>query len=135
MSHRLLFYSDVSSTNDIEQPEGKLGYPLGSYLTIEGTRPTDGKGTKQCLLVDTVSGHKLAEPVLMYFRFFLPEGGRCVFKGYETGEWGGSAPAEVLSLAPRDELFSQSPWMFHNRFVITTVVQPADFKPPTHSDQ
>ena len=116
-------------------PVGKLGYPLGSYLIIEGTRPSKGKGTKQCLVVDTASGHKLPAPVPMYFRFTLPEGVHCVFKGYETGEWIGSAPGEVLSSVPRDELYSQSPWHFQNRFVIVSVVQPADFKPPAHSDQ
>ena len=116
-------------------PVGRLGYPLGSYLTIEGVRLSEGKGTKQCLVVDTVSGHKLAKPVPIYFRFSLPEGARCVFKGYETGEWSGSAPEEVLRLAPRDELFSQAVWGFQNRFVVVAVVQPADFKPPVHSAQ
>ena len=116
-------------------PVGRLGYPLGSYLTIEGVRSSDGKGAKQYLAVDTFSRHKLPRPVAMYFRFFLPAGVRCVFKGYETGEWTGSAPEEVLRFAPGEDLFSQAVWGFQNRFVIVSVVQPSDFKPPAHSAQ
>ena len=44
-------------------PRGRLGHPLGTYLTIEGVRAEAGKVGTQTLVVDTINGQKVDEPV------------------------------------------------------------------------
>ena len=96
-------------TNGI--PFGTLGYPVGSYLTIEGPNPKwyeqYGK-TDNSVLVDTVNGSKLAKPISIEAYFWhdteLPINNlhgmvlstnyeRFVFKGYEIMEVHGEPPA------------------------------------------
>lgn len=94
----------------VEPPVGTLGYRIGSYLTIEGVRAEQGKAGARTLLVDTISGCKLDEPLTIWIEnVALPPGERCVLKGYETGRWIGT-PEEVIratgAAAP------QAPWQF-----------------------
>ncbi len=111
-------------------PVGVLGYPLGSYLTIEGVRVESGQGRRatESLIVDTVSGHKLAKPVTIHISTMLPSG-RCIFKGYEEGSWAGDWPPEVDHFQSRGGLHLSESWHFRNVFTITLVVAPADFQP------
>ena len=109
-------------------PVGVLGYPLGSYLTVGGVRTEQGPGPGWSLIVDTVSGHKFAKPVTTYVNLKLPVG-RCIFNGYEKGAWGGDLPPEVDQYEKYDGPRPQFGWGFVNTFVITSVVQPADFRP------
>ena len=106
----------------VEPPIGTLGYRIGSYVTIEGIRAEQGKGGVRTLLVDTINGYKLDEPVgLGIENVDLPSRERCVIKGYETGRWIGT-PDDVLRAtgAPAP----QAGWKFQFYFVATSVDQP-----------
>ena len=59
-------------------------------------RPDGGKGGQSSLLVDTVNGQKLKEPLgIPVMGVELPAGERCVLNGYESGRFIG-VPDEVL---------------------------------------
>jgi len=114
----------VHAHDDI--PKGKLGHPLGTYLTIEGVRfgvDKTGKIDAHTLQVDTINGKKLDRPITISIETSgsLPMRERCVFRGYESGRMVGVpdevARAENLPLA-------QVRWQFHRYFIITSVVQP-----------
>ena len=113
-----------------EIPKGKLGHPLGTYLTIEGVRfgvdkiGKVGKIDTHTLLVDTINGKKLDRPTTISIETSgsLPMRERCVFRGYESGRMVG-VPFEV---ARAENLpLPQVAWQFHRYFIITSVVQPA----------
>ncbi len=78
-----------------ELPIGSLGFPVGSYLTIEGLRLDGFKAGVHTLRVDTVNGYKLAKPVAIWVEKTepLPKETRCTLKGYETLEMIGMPPA------------------------------------------
>jgi aldose 1-epimerase len=116
-----------------ELPVGMLGFPVGSYLTIEGTR-TDGMKTgERTLLVDTVNGVKLAEPFGIWIENIdsLPYG-RCVLKGYETLRMIGPPPAYFAAAkeAGREDTTTtpQAGWQVDWYFVATSVVSPDGVK-------
>ena len=110
----------------VEPPIGRLGYRIGSYLTIEGVRAEQGKGGVRTLLVDTISGFKLNEPVgIGIDNVELPAGERCVLKGYETGRWIG-VPGEVLRATGTPA--PQALWQFSFYFLATSVEQPKTLK-------
>jgi hypothetical protein len=111
-----------------EIPKGRLGHPLGTYLTIEGVRFGVDKIGKakidaHTLLVDTIDGKKLDRPITISIETSasLPMRERCVFRGYESGRMvgvpDGVARAENLPLPA-------AVWHFHRYFIITSVVQP-----------
>ena len=104
----------------------RLGFPLGTFLTIEGVRSEHGKGHARTLLVDKVGNQTLNPPVGIWMENVeLPEAVRCVFKGYETGRWIGTPP-EVLEATGAPE--PQAEWQFHTYFLATSVEQPATLK-------
>lgn len=78
-------------------PTGRLGHPIGSYLTIEGRRHDKGMNPNS-YVIDTVNGVKLEKPVLVLVENLkspLPEpSAHCVINGYETFRWWGR-PEEV----------------------------------------
>jgi hypothetical protein len=110
-------------------PKGRLGHPLGTYLTIEGVRFGVDKIGKakidaHTLLVDTINGKKLDRPIAISIETSgsLPMRERCVFRGYESGRMVG-VPFEV---ARAENLpVPAAVWHFHRYFIITSVVQPA----------
>jgi len=111
-------------------PLGSLGYPLGDYLTVEGTRePGRGKGFAR-LLVDTINGKKLKEPIAIGLGNLiheLPENTRIIIKGYETGEMGGGPVPAVIAWAKEkgEELASpQKPWQWFATFIVLSAVEP-----------
>jgi hypothetical protein len=108
-------------------PTGSLGQPLGRYLTVEGLRAEDGKVGVSTLMVDTVNGQKLREPVFIWIENVdLPEGVRCVLKGYENCRMIGVPPAVVEAAresGKRVEL-PQAGWQMKMFFVATSVVSP-----------
>ena len=57
------------ATADDDMPNGKFGFPLGTYLTIEGIRAEEGLVGTQTLIVDTINGKKLSHR----FPFWLRE--------------------------------------------------------------
>lgn len=111
----------VHAHDDI--PKGRLGHPLGTYLTIEGVRAEAGKVGTRTLLVDTINGKKLDRPIGIWIDNVasLPKGERCIFRGYESGKMIG-VPDEVAraeNLPP-----PQAAWQFCRYFIMTSVVQP-----------
>lgn len=109
-------------------PEGRLGHPLGTYLTIEGVRAETGKVGTNTLLVDTVNGETLDRPIGISVDNVksLPEGERCVIKGYETGKMIGVPPAviEAAREAGRNVPPAQAEWQFYRFFVMISSVRP-----------
>ena len=106
-------------------PMGRLGFPLGTYLTIEGRRHERGKIAKGTLMVDTVNGKSIEVPIAVPIENLrggvLPPDTRCVMRGYESGRMigipGEVARAEGLTV-------TQAAWQFFRYFVGTSVVQP-----------
>jgi hypothetical protein len=108
-----------------EYPLGRLGYPVGTYVQIEGFREEHGKVGAHTMAVDTVSGEKLSEPISIWIENLkgggLPLGKRCVLRGYESARMIG-LPEEVVkaeNLAPH-----QAAWQMQRYFIVTSVVEP-----------
>jgi hypothetical protein len=111
----------------IEAPIGRLGYQIGSYLTIEGVRIEKGHGKVgvRTLLVDTIGEYKLDKPISIWIENCdLPSGERCILKGYEAGKWIG-IPDEV---GKAEGKISQFIFQFSFYFTVTSVVQPQTLK-------
>ncbi len=109
-------------------PRGRLGRPLGTYLTIEGYRDSRGmKRSASSMLVDTVNGVKLGEPIGIHVENVkeLPESERCILRGYETGRMIG-LPMDV---ARAENLGAhQAEWQFYRYFLVTSVERPTSLK-------
>lgn len=121
----MVFSLAAAKADDI--PSGRLGHPLGTYLTIGGVRAEKGKVGVNTLLVDTVNGKKLEDPIGVWIENVdsLPKDTRCTLRGYESGKMIG-VPAEV---ARKENLpLPQASWQFFRYFVITSVVEPKDLK-------
>jgi hypothetical protein len=81
-----------------EVPIGRLGYPLGSYLTIEGVRADGLKTGIRTLIVDTINGKRLDKPIEMWIdNADLPPKFRCTIKGYEAIRMLGVPPATIVA--------------------------------------
>ncbi len=112
-----------------EYPMGYLGYPVGTYVQIEGVRQEQGKVGTHTLLVDTLCGEKLKSPVPIWLDNLkppgLPTGKRCVLRGYESvrmvGVPDGVAKAENLPVP-------QAAWHMERYFIITSVLEPASLE-------
>ena len=119
-----------------EVPLGLLGRPLGEYLTIEGVRyepkPALMLDTSRTLLVDTVNGKKLPKPIQVHVATVrvLPQEGRCVLKGYESGRMRGTPPAAFKAAKEAGKPIEPGTlvwgWQFH--FVATSAVSPSGLK-------
>jgi len=116
--------------DDIRIPMGLLGYPLGTYLTIEGVRADIlSKKAGYSLLVDMINGKKLETPVGVRVENMtteLPEKTRCILRGYESGRMIG-IPYEV---SQKENIFPSqfAAWGFHRYFIVTSVVEPKELK-------
>ncbi len=110
-------------------PAGSLGYPLGTYLTIEGIRVETGKVGTRTLRIDTINSRKLPEPIDIWVDNVkhpgLPAGTRCVIRGYESGKMIG-VPFEVAKA--ENSSLPQAGWQFKRYFIITSVVEPASLE-------
>ncbi len=116
-----------SSLPEPAMPPGRLGYPLGKYLTIEGVRAERGKVGVRTLLVDKADGREVSPPIGLWIdnTDALPAGTRCVLRGYESGKMIG-LPREV---AEKENLpLPQAGWQFYRYFIATSVVEPIDLK-------
>ena len=116
---------------DAHIPMGRLGYPLGSYLTIEGSESPDRfKGVDHLLVVDKVNGKNLAKPIGVELRHVespeLPAHERCIVRGYETG-WMEGIPEEVVK-AENIPTFQTRVWGFARVFMVTSVIEPESLK-------
>ena len=128
----------------LRQPGGILSDQLGVYRTIEGFKLEGGKVETGTLLVDTVDGKKLDEPITLLIRsaivvnhnlqpasFSLPAKQRCILKGFESGEMIGVPPA--VSAAAEEQGWkevpiSQAVWRWRTYFVALVVVEPKDLE-------
>lgn len=117
-----------------EIPEGKLGYPLGKYLKVQGMRAEKGEVGVNTLIIDTVDGKKLKEPVRLWIENVeaLPKDTRCIFRGYESGKMIG-VPEELAKAENRP--LPQSHWHFKRYFIVTTVVKPKTLQKETNSNE
>jgi len=112
-------------TKETSVPVGILGYPLGSYLTIEGEGYHDRKGPDS-LVVEMVNGKKLETPIRISVGKIKPpgflKGQRYIIRGYESGGMIGSMDAfykhEDLNYRPKPG------WFFNSGFIATSVAQP-----------
>ena len=114
-------------------PNGKLGFPLGTYLTIEGMRPKQGFFSSMRIVVEKVNGKVLNKPVSIIIpnviKPWLPENEIIILNGFETGRMVGVPPAILKinnGLDPLDRAFTD--WHFQNEFVITSSVKPNSIK-------
>lgn len=104
----------------------RLGYGIGRYLTIEGSTDGSGKGGNQILMVDTINGSRLKAPLGIRIEGVkLPVGERCVFNGFESGQFIG-IPHEVLAAEKMGA--PQAVWQFSHHFVVTSVKAPESLK-------
>lgn len=122
------------------QPTGVLGDELGVYRTVEGFLSEGIKVETGTLIVDTVDGKKLDQPVSIVIRgamivnhnlkpaiLSLPPKQRCILKGFESGEMIGVPPA--VSMAAKEQGWSDVPmspkhWQWRSYFVALVVVEP-----------
>lgn len=122
------------------QPSGILSDELGVYRTIEGVRTEGGKVETGTLLVDTVDGKKLDNPIPLVIRgaivvdqnlqpaiLSLPVRQRCTLKGFESGEMIGVPPA--VSTAAEEQGWKEVPmspasWRWRPYFIALVVVEP-----------
>jgi hypothetical protein len=114
-------------------PICSLGFPVGSYLTIEGVRVDGMKAGDRSLRVDTVNGIALSEPVAIWVENIepLPINTRCVLKGYETLTMVGTPPAyedAVKEAGQTSPGRRQAGWQISSHFVATSVVSPNALK-------
>jgi hypothetical protein len=121
----LVVAASVGWTGDI--PDGKLGFALGTYLTIQGKAHKGGPKVNptSTLVVDTVNGKGLEHPSAVIIEplvGILPQSGRIVVKGYETGRMVGGLPPGVPRVKGATE--PQAVWQFYRTFVITSWAQP-----------
>ncbi len=106
----------------VEAPIGMLGHRIGTYHSIAGVRDESGKVGDRSLLVDTIDGFRLEQPIDLWIENLpLPKGERCEIHGYETGRWIGM-PDEVAKAAGVP--LQQAVWQFHFAFIATSVEQP-----------
>lgn len=120
-------HQEPSSLSKPAMPLGRLGYPLGKYLTIAGVRAERGKVGVNTLLVDKVDGQDVSPPIGLWVENVdgLPAGIRCVLNGYESGKMIG-LPHEV---AEKEKIpYPQAAWQFYRYFIVTSVVEPKDLK-------
>jgi hypothetical protein len=112
-------------------PTGKLGFALGTYLTVEGEAAAPGaKVNPRTLVVDTVDGERLDRPVAVIVDgpdVKLPPTGRVIIRGYETGKMIGTPDAEIRAAveAGRPVEASQAAFQFYRTFVLLSWVEPA----------
>lgn len=126
MAQQKLPTNDTSEASAVV-PRGRLGFQLGTYLTVEGIKAERGKIGDRTLIVDTVNGQKLDKPINVPLEGVtpLPSGVRCAVRGYETGEMIG-VPAEA---ARKEGLpIQQAAWQFFRTFIVTSVVEPKELK-------
>ena len=128
----LLLFFGLTSVKGQEVPAGRLGFPLGTYLRIEGVKVEGPKYGGRTLLVDTLNGKKLDTPIDVSIENVdsLPKDTRCILRGYEMGQMIGTPPAveQVAKEEGKDIILPQAGWKFHRFFIVTSVVEPKDLK-------
>ncbi len=131
-SFLLLFVFVASLAGAQDVPAGRLGFPLGTYLRLEGVRVEGPKYGGRTLLVDSIDGKKLDTPIDIGIENVdaLPEERRCILRGYETGQMIGTPPAVKEAAKEEGKVIAspQAGWKFYRYFIVLSVVEPKDLK-------
>ncbi len=116
--------SRVSPRHQIKTPVGLLGYRLGKLITIEGYRATGPRRVTHTLMVDTIEGQRLEEPLAIPVEHEqgLPINTRISVRGYETGKWVGT-PDEVVNSYPERGI-AQVGLHFSHSFIVVDPITP-----------
>ena len=112
-------------------PIGELGYPIGSYLVIEGKRVDGIKTGVSTLAVSKVNGNELKKVIHIWIdNIDLPKGKKCIIKGYETFKTLGVPPAVIQAAEEnnKDVTMPQWGWQVWFYFIATSVVSPKELK-------
>ena len=122
-----LAMSTIVSCRDVSRPaesvpddlrSGRLGHPLGTYLTIGGVREMAGKSGDGTMRVDTVDGQRFDPPVQIWIdNVKLDESVRVELVGYESGRYIG-IPDDVSRATGE---VSQAAWQFQRYFIATSI--------------
>lgn len=133
----LTFASGLHAESNAESvlervPEmGILGHKLKVFQIIEGINETRNPRKlthSRMILVDTVNSEKLENPIHLFIKNVntdtLAAGTRCIFEGYESGEWIGCN-------------MCQTPRQFLHYFIVSDVIKPEglEFTPPPAESQ
>jgi len=106
--------------------KGSLGFPFGTYHTIEGWRCDTGKVGTRTLMVDTIDGKPLDKIIHIWIENIsypgLPGNERIVLKGYESGKFVGTP--DLPTEENKKWEASQLTFQFRSYFVPTTIVSP-----------
>jgi tetratricopeptide (TPR) repeat protein len=132
LSRRDKSYEDITADASSPVPMGLLGYPLGTYLTIEGASGEWTEKMPNTLFVYRVNGERLPMGLFSMQIWIdnasvgtLPKGTRCILRGYETGEMRG-VPSEIIKKERLER--PEEPWGFYRYFVVTSVITPSGLK-------
>lgn len=110
-------------------PRGQLGFPIGTYLTIEGVRSEADKAGTQTLVIHAVNGKRLTRETAIWIdNVELPTKAQCQLKGYETAKWIGIPPDVIDAGAVRVSPSSHPPWHLFRYFVATSIESPKQAK-------
>ena len=109
-------------------PRGKLGYPIGTFLKIEGIRAEVGKVGVNTLSVEKVNGIMLSKPPCIWVDNIdsLPKGQRRVLPGYESGKWIGTPPDVIKNLG--GIALEQAAWCFYRFFLVISAEEPKELR-------
>lgn len=119
----------IPTINDGDVPIGHLGFPMGTYLTIEGVVVHRvALRSETYVKVDTVNGRRLPEPRGIWVEglYGMSDGTRCVVKGYENGFMCGLPPGRIQAdkEAGKQTIQVQQVWGFMWNFVATSIDSP-----------
>jgi len=111
-------------------PIGRLGFPIGSYLTIEGRRAEGFKTGVSTLLLDSINGKRPNSPLEIWIDNVVlpPPEFRCTLKGYEMVRMIGTPPAveQAAKEAGKEITYPQAAWQVFVYFVALSDVMLKD---------
>ena len=102
---------------------GDFGSPIGTFMTIEGVADKQWMGSGWPVVIDTVNGTKLAQPLTVGVDGTpsLTPGQRYTLRGYEScGMWG-KAEDPKNDAGGDARLMAQQPLQFRHWFQVTKV--------------
>lgn len=114
-----------------ELPIGRLGYPIGTYLTIEGQRKNGIKTGVRTFKVLKINGKVTKTPTSIWIdNVDLPPNKICILKGYETFRTLGQPPAigKWARENGKDVTVPQAGWQIQFYFVALSIVTPDGLK-------
>ncbi len=124
-SKKSVLWSDIPAKVEIV---GKLNAPLGSYVRISGERAQGLMLEEDTLVVSKINDQAFPsdKPLLVLLSGIarIPPNVNIDVEGYETGEFVGGPPPDLVRRFPGVQL-TQQPWHFRTKFVVLRVNSPA----------